>query len=35
VESDAVEAELHNGVLTVRLPKAATARPRKIQVVSK
>lgn len=35
VESDAVEAELQNGVLTVRLPKAATARARKIQVVSK
>ncbi len=35
VESDAVGAELHNGVLTLRLPKAAAARPRKIQVVSK
>lgn len=35
VEGDRVEAELQNGVLTVRLPKAAAARPRKIQVVTK
>ncbi len=32
VEEDAVEANLDNGVLTVRVPKPASARPRRIQV---
>jgi HSP20 family protein len=32
IDVDKVEAELENGVLTVKLPKAASARPRKIQV---
>ena len=32
VNADAVEATLKDGVLTIRLPKAAEARPRKIQV---
>jgi HSP20 family protein len=35
VASDAVQAELKNGVLTIKLPKAEAARPRKIQVQSK
>jgi HSP20 family protein len=34
VEADRVSAELRNGVLTVTLPKAQAARPRKIQVSS-
>jgi HSP20 family protein len=34
IDADHVEAELRNGVLLIRLPKAATARPRKIQVAS-
>jgi HSP20 family protein len=32
VDADQVEAELRHGVLTIRLPKAEAARPRKIQV---
>ena len=32
VQAEAVDARLTNGVLTVRLPKAETARPRRIQV---
>jgi HSP20 family protein len=35
VSPAAVEAELKNGVLTVKLPKAEAARPRKIEVQSK
>lgn len=35
VDANAVEAQLQNGVLTVKLPKAESARPRKIQVVGK
>lgn len=32
VDAERVSAELRNGILTVTLPKAAAARPRKIQV---
>lgn len=32
VEADKVQASLKNGVLTITLPKAEAARPRKIQV---
>jgi len=32
VDAEKVEAELRDGVLTVRLPKAEEARPRQIQV---
>lgn len=32
VRADAISAELENGVLTLRLPKAAEARARKIEV---
>ena len=32
VESDKIEAKLHNGVLELRLPKAAEERPRTISV---
>lgn len=35
VDGSRVEAELKNGVLTVRLPKAEAARPRKINVTAK
>jgi HSP20 family protein len=34
VDIDKVQAELRQGVLTLRLPKAESARPRKIQVIS-
>jgi HSP20 family protein len=34
VDADRVEAELRDGVLTVRLPKAESAKPRKIKVAS-
>jgi len=34
VDADRVEADLRHGVLTVTLPKAESARPRKIQVTS-
>ena len=34
VDADRVEAELQHGVLTITLPKAESARPRKIQVAS-
>jgi len=34
VDADRVEAELHDGVLTVKLPKAESVKPRKIQVAS-
>lgn len=32
VNADDVQADLQNGILTVRLPKAAEAKPRRIQV---
>jgi len=32
VDADKIEAELKGGVLTVRLPKSAAARPRRINV---
>lgn len=32
VEADKVEAELKNGVLTLRLPKSELAKPRKIKI---
>jgi len=35
VNVDAVEAELQNGVLTIKLPKTEEARPRKISVVGR
>ena len=34
VDPDRVEAELCDGVLTIRLPKAESAKPRKIKVAS-
>lgn len=35
VDANKVEASLEQGVLTIRLPKAEAARPKKIQVVAK
>ena len=35
IEADQVEAKITDGVLTLRLPKAESARPKKIQVTSK
>jgi HSP20 family protein len=32
VDADGIEAELHAGVLELRLPKASEARPRKIAI---
>jgi HSP20 family protein len=29
---DGIEANLHDGVLTVRVPKSETAKPRRIEV---
>jgi HSP20 family molecular chaperone IbpA len=34
VDSSGIEADLANGVLTLKLPKAAEVKPRKIQVRS-
>jgi len=34
VDADRVQAELHNGVLTITLPRAESERPRKIEVTS-
>ena len=34
VDAGRVEAELHDGVLTITLPKAEAAKPRKIEVTS-
>ena len=35
VEADAVQAEFEGGILTVRLPKAAEAKSRTIEIASK
>ena len=35
IESDSVEAKISEGVLTLKLPKAESARPKKIQVMVK
>ena len=35
VEADSVEAKISEGVLTLKLPKAESARPKKIQVSAK
>ena len=35
VEADKVEANIADGILTLRLPKAESARPRNIKVVSR
>jgi len=35
IESEGVEAKIADGILTLRLPKAESARPRKIKIASK
>ncbi|MGA7195430.1 MAG: Hsp20/alpha crystallin family protein [Anaerolineales bacterium] len=35
LESEKVEAKIADGILTLRLPKAESAKPRKIKIVSK
>ncbi len=35
IEADSVEAKISEGVLTLKLPKAESARPKKIQVTVK
>lgn len=35
IEADKVEANIHEGVLTLRLPKAESARPKKIKIAAK
>lgn len=35
IEADSVEADVTNGILTLRLPKAQSARPRQIKIKSK
>ena len=35
VDADKIQADLSNGVMTVRLPKSAAAKPRKINVAAK
>jgi HSP20 family protein len=32
IDAEHVEAKLHDGVLTIRLPKSEAAKPRKIKV---
>ena len=34
IDPDKVEAKLHDGVLTVRLPKAESAKPKKVKVLT-
>ena len=34
VDADNVSAQLHDGVLTVRVPKSAEAKPRRIAISS-
>jgi HSP20 family protein len=35
IEADSVEAKIADGILTLKLPKAESARPKKIQVTAK
>ena len=35
VEADSVEAKISEGILTLKLPKAESARPKRIQVTAK
>ena len=35
LDSEKVEAKIADGILTLRLPKAESAKPRKIKIVSK
>jgi HSP20 family protein len=35
IDTDRVEAKINDGVLTLRLPKAESARPRKIKIAAK
>jgi len=35
IDSEKVEAKIADGILTLRLPKAESARPRKIKIASK
>jgi HSP20 family protein len=35
LDSDGAEAQFENGVLTLRIPKAETARPKTVKVISK
>ena len=34
VDSEAISASLHDGVLTVKVPKAAEAKPRRVEITS-
>jgi HSP20 family protein len=34
VESDAVQASMRDGLLTIRLPKSATSEPKRIQIAA-
>jgi len=34
IDADKVEAKLHDGILTVKLPKAESARPKKVKVLT-
>ncbi|HXD11079.1 MAG TPA: Hsp20 family protein [Anaerolineales bacterium] len=35
IEADSVEAKISDGILTLKLPKAESARPKRIQVTAK